>query len=112
MCSTRFLAAIPRVLADVYHSLGTQLPEALLALLPDDFFSDESVSKDGASPSAPSASASIGSLASEDGNQLQKLRDRSANQRRRWVEQGVGVSWETEMVFSGFLCFCLAGVAC
>lgn len=80
-----FLAAVPRVLAEVYHSLGTQLPEALLALLPADFFSDESVSKDSVSPAAPSAGPSVGSLASHAGNGLQNLRDRSANRRRRWV---------------------------
>uniref|UniRef100_H3CYF8 Uncharacterized protein n=1 Tax=Tetraodon nigroviridis TaxID=99883 RepID=H3CYF8_TETNG len=74
-----FLAAVPRVLAQVYHSLGTQLPEALLALLPADFFSDESVSKDSVSPSA---SASVSSPASEAGNQLQSLRDRSAHRRK------------------------------
>lgn len=77
-----FLAAIPRVLADVYHSLGSQLPEALLALLPADFFSDESVSKDSVSPSAPSAGRSVNSLGSCAGNQLQSLRDRPAHQRR------------------------------
>lgn len=78
-----FLVAIPRVLAEVYHSLGAALPEALLALLPADFLSDESVSKDSVSSSAPSASPSISSLLSNAGNQLHNLRDRSANQRRR-----------------------------
>lgn len=77
-----FLAAIPRVLADVYHSLGSQLPEALLAVLPADFFSDESVSKDSISPSAPSAGRSVSSLGSCGRNQLQNLRDRPAHQRR------------------------------
>ncbi|XP_075884965.1 treslin isoform X4 [Nelusetta ayraudi] len=75
-----FLTAIPRVLADVYHSLGTQLPEALLALLPADFFSDESVAKDSVSPSASSIS-SFGQL-SERGEDLQELRRRSASHRR------------------------------
>lgn len=81
--SCRFLTAVPRVLADVYHSLGTQLPEALLALLPPDFFSDESVAKDSVSPSASSLS-SIGQL-SEQAEDLQELRRRSASQ-RRWEE--------------------------
>uniref|UniRef100_A0A3Q2Y229 Treslin N-terminal domain-containing protein n=1 Tax=Hippocampus comes TaxID=109280 RepID=A0A3Q2Y229_HIPCM len=49
VCYCRFLTAIPRVLADIYHSLGTQLPEALLAVLPADFFSDESLAKDSVS---------------------------------------------------------------
>ncbi|CAG01046.1 unnamed protein product, partial [Tetraodon nigroviridis] len=83
-----FLAAVPRVLAQVYHSLGTQLPEALLALLPADFFSDESVSKDSVSPSA---SASVSSPASEAGNQLQSLRDRSAHRRKEVGAAGGGL---------------------
>lgn len=81
--SCRFLTAIPRLLADVYHSLGTQLPEALLALLPADFFSDESVAKDSVSPLASSLS-SLGQL-SERGEDLQELRRRSASN-RRWEE--------------------------
>ncbi|XP_056908129.1 treslin isoform X2 [Takifugu flavidus] len=80
-----FLAGIPCILAEIYHSLGTQLPEALLALLPADFFSDESISKDSVSPSAPSAGHSVSSLLSDGGDQLQNLRDRSANQRRSGV---------------------------
>lgn len=79
-----FLAGIPCVLAEIYHCLGTQLPEALLALLPADFFSDESVSKDSVSPLASSVGRSISSLLSDGGDQLQNLRDLSANQ-RRWV---------------------------
>lgn len=92
-----FVAAVPRVLAEVYHSLGSQLPEALLAQLPADFFSDESLSKDSVSPPAPSAS--IGSLASAAGRQLQTLRDGSANQRRRCdetpppSEEAAGADW-------------------
>ncbi|TWW75430.1 Treslin TopBP1-interacting checkpoint and replication regulator [Takifugu flavidus] len=65
-----FLAGIPCILAEIYHSLGTQLPEALLALLPADFFSDESISKDSVSPSAPSAGHSVSSLLSDEGHRL------------------------------------------
>lgn len=80
--SSRFLTVVPRVLADVYHSLGTQLPEALLALLPADFFSDESVAKDSVSPSVSSPSLSSASLPSERGERLRELRRCSASQRR------------------------------
>lgn len=73
----RFLSVIPRVLADVYHSLGTQLPEALLALLPADFFSDESVAKDSVSPAL-----SARSLASDAADGLQDLRSQAAKERR------------------------------
>ncbi|XP_029607589.1 treslin isoform X3 [Salmo trutta] len=76
-----FLTAIPRVLADVYHSLGTQLPAALSAVLPSDFFSDESVTKDSVSSSSPPLSTAL-SMASDCRERLQELRDRSASKRR------------------------------
>ncbi|XP_026222218.1 treslin isoform X2 [Anabas testudineus] len=75
-----FLTTVPRVLADIYHSLGTQLPEALVAVLPADFFSDESVAKDSISPSASLPSSH--SLALDDKDCLQDLRNRSANKRK------------------------------
>uniref|UniRef100_A0A8C2WE73 Treslin N-terminal domain-containing protein n=1 Tax=Cyclopterus lumpus TaxID=8103 RepID=A0A8C2WE73_CYCLU len=81
-CRGRFLTAIPRVLADIYHSLGTQLPEALAAVLPSDFFSDESVAKDSVSPSASSPPLSTHSMVSDCGDRLQDLRSRSASKRR------------------------------
>ncbi|XP_037308284.2 treslin isoform X2 [Pungitius pungitius] len=77
-----FLTAVPRVLADIYHSLGTQLPEALVAVLPSDFFSDESVAKDSVSPSASSPPLSTLSMLSDGSGCLQDLRNRSAGQRR------------------------------
>ncbi|KAM7415056.1 hypothetical protein PAMA_019741 [Pampus argenteus] len=77
-----FLTAVPRVLADIYHSLGTQLPEALVAVLPADFFSDESVAKDSVSPSASSPPLSTHSLVSDGRDRLQDLRNRSASNRR------------------------------
>ena len=76
------MTAIPRVLADIYHSLGTQLPEALVAVLPADFFSDESVAKDSVSPSASSPPLSTHSLVSDGRDRLQDLRNRSASTRR------------------------------
>ncbi|XP_047208805.1 treslin isoform X2 [Girardinichthys multiradiatus] len=75
-----FLTAVPKVLADIYNSLGTQLPDALVAVLPADFFSDDSVAKDSISPSASLPPISTQSLISEDG--LFDLRTRSANKRR------------------------------
>ncbi|XP_030281197.1 treslin [Sparus aurata] len=91
VCLARFLqdevlpglmTAIPRVLADIYHNLGTQLPEALAAVLPADFFSDESVAKDSVSPSASSPPLSTHSLVSDGRDRLQDLRNRSASKRR------------------------------
>ncbi|XP_039989565.1 treslin [Xiphias gladius] len=77
-----FLTTVPRVLADIYNSLGTQLPEALVAVLPADFFSDESVAKDSVSPSASSSPFSTHSLVSDGKDRLQDLRNRSASKRR------------------------------
>ncbi|XP_068595792.1 treslin [Brachionichthys hirsutus] len=78
-----FLAAIPRILADIYHSLGTQVPEELVAVLPADFFSDESVARDSVSPSASSPLPATHSLLSDGGGGgLQDLRNRSASKRR------------------------------
>ncbi|XP_070829316.1 treslin [Chaetodon trifascialis] len=77
-----FLTAVPRVLADIYHNLGTQLPEALVAVLPADFFSDESVAKDSVSPSAPSPPLSTRSQVSDGRDCLQDLRNRSASKRK------------------------------
>ncbi|KAK7880672.1 hypothetical protein WMY93_032670 [Mugilogobius chulae] len=76
-----FLSSIPAVLAEVYHSLGTQLPECLASVLPSDFFSDESVTKD----SSPTEGAEASSLTAETerGEGLQDLRERSAAKKRR-----------------------------
>ncbi|XP_073688131.1 treslin [Garra rufa] len=75
-----FLNSIPKVLADVYHSLGTQLPVALVAVLPSDFFSDESMAKDSVSVSPFSATQSN---VSSVGDHLEELRNRSAKKRRQ-----------------------------
>ncbi|XP_016093133.1 treslin-like isoform X2 [Sinocyclocheilus grahami] len=77
-----FLKSIPKVLADVYHSLGTQLPEALVAVLPSDFFSDESMAKDSVSVS-PSPFSTTQSNVSSVGDHLEELRNRSAKKRRQ-----------------------------
>ncbi|XP_077452629.1 treslin isoform X2 [Stigmatopora argus] len=77
-----FLTAIPRVLADIYHSLGTQLPEVLTAVLPADFFSDESIAKDSVSPSVSSPRFSAQDSLSICSDRLQDMRSRPANNRR------------------------------
>ncbi|KAM9495457.1 treslin [Clarias gariepinus] len=76
-----YLTGIPKVLADVYHSLGTQLPEVLVAVLPADFFSDDSMAKESVSVSSPPVSATQ-SLVSSVGERLEELRNRSAKKRR------------------------------
>lgn len=79
--SPRYLNSNPKVLADVYHSLGTQLPEALVAVLPSDFFSDESLAKDSVSVSSSPFSATQSNVSSV-GDHLEELRNRSAKKRR------------------------------
>lgn len=79
----RFLTTVPRVLAEIYHSLGTQLPDVLVAVLPPDFFSDDSVAKDSISPSASSLPQSTQGLVSDCRDRLEDLRNRSGN-KRRW----------------------------
>lgn len=81
MVSPRYLNSIPKVLADVYHSLGTQLPEVLIAVLPSDFFSDESLAKDSVSVSSSPFSATQSNVSSI-GDYLEELRNRSAKKRR------------------------------
>ncbi|XP_017554944.1 treslin isoform X1 [Pygocentrus nattereri] len=76
-----YLKDIPKVLADIYHSLGIQLPEALVAALPSDFFSDDSMAKESVSVS-PSPLSVTQSMVSSVGNQLEELRNRSAKKRR------------------------------
>ncbi|XP_051548860.1 treslin-like isoform X2 [Myxocyprinus asiaticus] len=77
-----YLNSIPKVLADVYHSLGTQLPDALIAVLPPDYFSDESMAKDSVSVS-PSPLSATQSHVSSVGDHLEELRIRSAKKRRQ-----------------------------
>lgn len=89
MVCCRYLTGIPKVLADVYHSLGTQLPEVLVAVLPADFFSDDSVAKESVSVS-PSPASATRSLVSSVGDRLEELRNRSAK-KRRWVTDKIVV---------------------
>ncbi|XP_028815058.1 treslin [Denticeps clupeoides] len=74
-----YITNIPRVLADVYHSLGTQLPDSLVAVLPSDFFSDESVAKDSVASSPISVS---GTQHQGSEGLLVELRNRSTRKRR------------------------------
>ncbi|XP_076863493.1 treslin [Brachyhypopomus gauderio] len=76
-----YLNSIPKVLADIYHSLGTQLPDELAAVLPPDFFSDDSMAKESVSVS-PLLLSATQSLGSNAGDRLEELRDRSAKKRR------------------------------
>ncbi|XP_026856744.2 treslin [Electrophorus electricus] len=76
-----YLNGIPKVLADIYYSLGSQLPEELAAVLPPDFLSDDSIAKESVSVS-PSPLSTIQSTGSNAGDRLEELRNRSAKKRR------------------------------
>ncbi|XP_075431290.1 treslin isoform X2 [Ascaphus truei] len=79
-----YVATIPKILADLYFGLGTQIPEDLALALPADFFSDDSVVQEGKTPmySQPSMSRvpSVVPFNSE-ADQLEELRTRSAKKR-------------------------------
>ncbi|XP_041073795.1 treslin-like [Polyodon spathula] len=76
-----YLNTVPTILGDMYSSLGTQLPEKLAALLPSDFFSDESMTQESNSPAASQLSAAP-STSSAGGGCLEDLRTRSAEKKR------------------------------
>ncbi|XP_062818997.1 treslin isoform X2 [Anolis carolinensis] len=81
-----YMETMPKILGDLYYSLGTQIPAKLASVLPADFFSDDSMSQDSQAPSVhPSASSvpvsSIVSLSTE-AEQLEELRTRSAKKRK------------------------------
>ncbi|XP_038603284.1 treslin [Tachyglossus aculeatus] len=81
-----YINSIPKTLGDLYHSFGFALPQKLAAVLPVDFFSDDSVSQEGRLPplSVPllSRAASATPLTTE-ADQLEELRTRSAKKRRK-----------------------------
>ncbi|XP_073424802.1 treslin isoform X2 [Dendrobates tinctorius] len=80
---TEYIGSIPKILADIYFSLGIQIPEELKSVLPAD--GDDSFILDRQTPmySQPSISRvpSV-PLAENEEDQLEKLRSRSAKKRR------------------------------
>ncbi|KAM3927442.1 treslin [Leptodactylus fuscus] len=80
---TEYIGSIPKILAELYFSLGTQIPEELKLVLPKD--GDDSFILDGQTPicSQPSISRvpSVPMAINEE-DQLEELRTRSAKKRR------------------------------
>ncbi|CAI9573008.1 unnamed protein product, partial [Staurois parvus] len=78
-----YIGSIPKILSDLYFSLGTQIPEELALVLPSD--GDDSFIREGKTPmySQPSISRvpSVPQIANEE-DQLEELRTRSAKKRR------------------------------
>ncbi|NXM68958.1 TICRR protein, partial [Serilophus lunatus] len=75
-----YMNSIPKTLGDIYYSLGTQIPPKLAAVLPSDFFSDDSMTLDSKSPGLPPSLSSVltPSAARTESDQLEELRTRSA----------------------------------
>uniref|UniRef100_A0A6J0SR29 Treslin n=1 Tax=Pogona vitticeps TaxID=103695 RepID=A0A6J0SR29_9SAUR len=81
-----YVESMPKLLGDLYYSLGTQIPPKLASVLPADLFSDDSISQEGQTPRLPASAASVpiskpASL-TDDAHQLEELRSRSAKKRR------------------------------
>ncbi|XP_063781854.1 treslin isoform X2 [Pseudophryne corroboree] len=78
-----YIGSIPRILADIYFSLGTQIPKELALVLPTD--GDDCLTHEGKTPmySQPSISRvpSLPQIGNEE-DQLEELRTRSAKKRR------------------------------
>ncbi|OCT86818.1 treslin-like isoform X2 [Xenopus laevis] len=79
---TQYIASVPKILADIYFSLGSQIPEELAVVLPSD--GDDSIMNEEKSvKSQPSISRvpSVAPIGAET-DQLEDLRTRSAKKRR------------------------------
>ncbi|NWR31007.1 TICRR protein, partial [Tachuris rubrigastra] len=75
-----YMNSIPKTLGDIYYGLGTQIPPKLAAVLPSDFFSDDSMTLDSKSPGLPPSLSSVLTPSSvrTESDQLEELRTRSA----------------------------------
>ncbi|XP_077174323.1 treslin isoform X2 [Paroedura picta] len=74
-----YMESIPKILGNLYYSLGTQVPPKLASVLPADFFGDDSISQESQASSLPAFAPSV----SDEAKRLQELRTRSAKKRKR-----------------------------
>ncbi|KAH0620030.1 hypothetical protein JD844_014540 [Phrynosoma platyrhinos] len=82
-----YMETMPKILGDLYYSLGTQIPAKLASVLPADFFSDDSMTQKSQNPSPHASISSVpvsrtASLSTE-AEQLEELRTRSAKKRKK-----------------------------
>lgn len=77
-----YIDSIPGTVGQLYHSLGLKVPQKLAAVLPVEFFSDDSMTQESKSPPL-SSSAHRSVPAITESEQLEELRTRSAKKRRR-----------------------------
>lgn len=81
---TVYVGSIPRILGELYYSLGTHIPGKLASALPVDFFSDESMNQENDSPfDCPPPLSKAPSCASATADELEELRTRSAKKKRK-----------------------------
>nr|XP_031547712.1 treslin [Vicugna pacos] len=80
-----YIDSIPKTLGNLYNSLGFAIPQKLAAVLPTDFFSDDSMTQESKSPlSVPlTSSAHRSASGGTESDQLEELRTRSAKKRRK-----------------------------
>ncbi|XP_051004719.1 LOW QUALITY PROTEIN: treslin [Acomys russatus] len=77
-----YIDSIPGTVGQLYHSLGLKVPQRLAAVLPTEFFSDDSMTQESKSP--PLSSSTHRSVpAITESEQLEELRTRSAKKRRK-----------------------------
>ncbi|NP_001165777.1 treslin [Xenopus laevis] len=79
---TQYIASVPKILADIYFSLGTQIPEVLVLVLPSD--GDDSIMHEEKSVKSQPSTSRVPSVApiGAETDQLEDLRTRSAKKRR------------------------------
>nr|XP_040131398.1 treslin isoform X1 [Ictidomys tridecemlineatus] len=81
-----YVDSIPKILGNLYNSLGFLIPQKLASVLPTDFFSDDSMTQESKSPLLPmplSSSAHQSVSGGTESDQLEELRTRSAKKRRK-----------------------------
>ncbi|XP_020820618.1 treslin isoform X2 [Phascolarctos cinereus] len=76
-----YIDSIPKTLGNLYYSLGFVIPQKLAVILPADFFSDDSMTQEGGSPTLSVHTHSTVSV-SIVSDQLEELRSRSAKKRK------------------------------
>ncbi|XP_026565211.1 treslin [Pseudonaja textilis] len=81
-----YLESMPKTLGDLYYSLGTEIPAKLASVLPEDFFSDNSIPEETQTSSLPASAASLplskAASLSAEADELEELRTRSAKKRK------------------------------
>ncbi|KAM5206842.1 treslin isoform 1-T15 [Hipposideros larvatus] len=76
-----YIDSLPKTLGNLYHSLGFEIPQKLVGVLPSDFLSDDSMTQESKSPLLSEPYRSVSDATESE--QLEELRTRSAKKRRK-----------------------------